>query len=278
MSFQTDFARLWLPDFVGIELFQAHLGRYAFDKHFHEAYTIGLNDAGRGQCLYRGAIVDNNPGSFNLLNPGEVHTGRVANEGGWAFRNLYISVSLMESLLVQMEWSGRGLPYLRGLNVHDPSLRTLFNCLFQALDESAPLLSQQSLLLELLSKLFLRHGESGSVPPASRNETKAVTTVRSYLEAHYADNISIETLSHLVGLSPYYLIRSFRQQVGLPPHGYQRQVRLLWAKRALRRSQSLAEVAIESGFSDQSHLTRCFKRAFGITPGQYRQGNSVQYR
>ena len=277
MKSQSNFARLWTSNFVGVELFQAHLIRHAFNKHFHESYTIGLNDGGRGQCLYRGAIYDNNPGSFNLINPGEVHTGQVADEEGWAFRNLYISVPLMESLLDQLEWSAPLLPYLRGLSVRDASLRPLFNLIFQAFDESAPLLRQQSLLLEFLSTLFSRHSESRSIFPASRNENKAVATVRSYLEAHYADNISIETLSSLVGLSPYYLIRSFHQQVGLPPHSYQGQVRLLRAKQALHSPQSLAEVAIDVGFYDQSHLTRRFKRTFGITPGQYRQSNFVQY-
>jgi AraC-like DNA-binding protein len=273
---QKNFAQLWLPDFTGIELFQAHLMDYAFSKHFHETYTVGLNDRGFGQCLYRGTICNNTPGSFNLLDPGEVHTGQVADERGWSFRNIYISMPLMESLLAQMEWADRGLPHLPGPNVYDPSLCPLFKRLFQALNESAPLLIQQSLLLDLLSKLLSHHSKIGSVPAALVNETKAVTTVRSYLETHYADNISIKRLSNLVGLSPYYLIRSFRQQMGLPPHSYQMQVRLLRAKRALRSSQSLGEVAIDSGFFDQSHLIRCFKRSFGITPGQYRQGNSVQ--
>ena len=277
MKPRSNFAQLWTSNLKGIELFQAHFIRHTFNKHFHESYTIGLNDGGRGQCLYRGTICDNNPGSFNLINPGEVHTGQVADEGGWAFRNLYISVPLMESLLFQTEWSGEKRPHLQGLSIRDESLRLLFNRLFLAIDEPTSLLKQQSLLLEFLSTLFLRYGEFGSITSASRNESKAVAIVRSYIEAHYVDNISIETLSNLVGLSPYYLIRSFRQQVGLPPHGYQGQVRLLRAKQALRSPQSLAEVAVNVGFYDQSHLTRKFKQSFGITPGQYRQSNFVQY-
>jgi len=97
------------------------------------------------------------------------------------------------------------------------------------------------------------------------------------LEAHYAENISIDTLAQLTRLSPYYLIRSFHQQVGLPPHRYQRHWQLVQAKRSLQTTTPLAEIAIRHEFYDQSHLTRSFKRAFGVTPGQYQKSNSVQY-
>ncbi|MEO1069733.1 MAG: AraC family transcriptional regulator, partial [Cyanobacteria bacterium J06638_6] len=97
-----------------------------------------------------------------------------------------------------------------------------------------------------------------------------------YLEAHYTENISIATLAQQVGLSPFYLIRSFRQQVGLPPHSYQRHWQLIQVKRSLHTTQPLADIAIAHGFYDQSHLNRAFKQTFGVTPGQYRQGNSVQ--
>lgn len=130
--------------------------------------------------------------------------------------------------------------------------------------------------LGVLSQLFLRHAEPHSYLRSAKPETKAIALIRAYLEAHYAENVSIDALAQLVGLSPYYLIRSFHRQVGLPPHGYQRHWQLLQAKRALRTSKPLSEVAIEHGFYDQSHLTRHFKRAFGVTPGQYRESNSVQ--
>ena len=134
---------------------------------------------------------------------------------------------------------------------------------------------QQSLLLELISQLLLHHAHTRIPAPAIRN-AQTVNHLRDYLEEHYRENVSIETLSQLSSLSPYYLIRCFRQQFGLPPHLYQRQVRLLKAKHALHTSQSLAAIANDTGFFDQSHFTRSFKRVFGVTPGAYRQDNSIQ--
>ncbi|MEM8546372.1 MAG: AraC family transcriptional regulator [Cyanobacteria bacterium P01_H01_bin.119] len=277
MSRSTEFAHLWMPHFGGLELFQAHLCGYAFDKHFHDAYTIGLNETGLGQSLFRGSLIDSPPGSFKLLNPGEVHTGQAANDRGWGFRNFYISPSLMASLLAQLEQADQSLPVFGAPVVHNPRLRSLFWQTFQALNESSPLLTQQSLLLALMSQLLQHHSVTAPLKPAGQ-ESQAVALVRAYLEEHYAENVSIATLSQLSNLSSYYLIRSFRRQWGLPPHRYQQQIRLLKAKQALQTSQSLAEIAITTGFFDQSHFTRSFKRVFGVTPGQYRQRNSVQDR
>ncbi|MEO0457489.1 MAG: AraC family transcriptional regulator [Cyanobacteria bacterium P01_A01_bin.114] len=263
---QIESARLWEPGLPGIELFEAALFRHRFNKHFHETYTIGLNEAGRGCCQHHGEAHFHIPGSFNLINPGDIHTGQVASSGGWAFRNLYISLPLVEQTLAQLEWSGQGIPYFQNPVVYEPSLCPVFYKLFEALDKATSQLAQQSLLLELLSQLFLINAEQRFQLRPVKSESKAVAQVRAYLEAHYAENISVDDLAKLVSLSPYYLIRCFRQQVGCPPHQYQQQWKLLQVKQALRTTGSLSDVAIEHGFYDQSHLNRVFKKTFGVTP------------
>jgi AraC-like DNA-binding protein len=285
MTKTRDVAKLWNPGIPGLELFQAQLFHHSFDKHFHEGYTIGLNEAGLGGFTYRGEAHQAYPASLNLINPGEVHTGYAGSELGWTFRNLYISLPLLDQLLTQMDWPGRGLPCFRQPVVVDQALRSSFYQVFQALSEPSSELERQSLLLSFLARLLARQaqprfglpkagGEGGTLvgdPPSG-----AIATTRAYLEAHYTENLSIETLAQQVGLSPYYLIRSFHQQVGLPPHSYQRQWQLLQAKRDLQTTKPISQVALDHGFYDQSHLTRHFKRVFGVTPGQYRQGSFVQ--
>jgi AraC-like DNA-binding protein len=93
--------------------------------------------------------------------------------------------------------------------------------------------------------------------------------VRDYLDAHCADNPSLADLARLTGLSPHYLNRLFQRQVGLPPHAYLVQRRLMRARQLIRAGHSPLEASLESGFSDQSHLHRHFKRTHGLTPGQY---------
>ncbi|MEL6937231.1 MAG: AraC family transcriptional regulator [Cyanobacteria bacterium J06607_17] len=276
MMRSTEYARLWAAAIPGIELFQAHLVSHRFGKHFHESYTIGFNDAGQGYCDYRGGRLLNPQGCFNLLNPGEVHTGAADVPEGWSFRNLYLSVPLVERSLSQMDRLYQGLPSLTVPSTADPALKQTFNQLFLALSQPESKLVQQTWVLALVAQLF----KAGKTLRAVGQETTAISTVRTYLDHHYAEDTPIETLANLVGLSSFYLIRSFRQQVGLPPHCYQRQVRLFRVKQALQTEQPLADIALANGFYDQSHLNRAFKQTFATTPGQYRhqyrQGSFIQ--
>ncbi|MBD2234282.1 AraC family transcriptional regulator [Phormidium tenue] len=278
MPAETEFARLWQPNLSGIELFSAQLYRHAFAKHMHEAYTIGLNHGGLGGFFYRGGNHCAYPGSFNFIHPGEVHTGQVQGDQGWGFRNLYISVPKMQAVLAQLEWTSPGLPFFAIAPNTDVDAvgQAIFSRLFIALSRPALPLEQDSLLLELIAYLIDRYGDRQRRWQSSQPTSQAIAQAQTYLKAHYAKSISVETLAQRVGLSPYYLIRSFRQQVGLPPHSYQRHWQLVQAKRSLHTAQSIVDIAIAHGFYDQSHLNRAFKQAFGVTPGQYRQGNFVQ--
>ncbi|GHO98916.1 hypothetical protein KSF_089640 [Reticulibacter mediterranei] len=81
----------------------------------------------------------------------------------------------------------------------------------------------------------------------------------------------METLASMVHLSEFHLARLFRYVVGLPPHAYQVQVRLWHARKLLAQDFSVSYVAHETGFFDQTHFTKQFKRHVGITPGAYRK-------
>jgi AraC-like DNA-binding protein len=96
-----------------------------------------------------------------------------------------------------------------------------------------------------------------------------VICVVDWIEAHFAGPISLADLANYVVLSPYYLLRVFHEQVGLPPHAYLQDVRIRRAQRLIELGKPLAEVTFAVGFSSQSHLTRRFKQIVGTTPGQY---------
>ncbi|MEM9215578.1 MAG: AraC family transcriptional regulator [Cyanobacteria bacterium P01_F01_bin.150] len=281
MNAQRESAWLWKPRLPGLELFEAQLFSHRFSKHFHETYTIGFNEQGQGTSFCQGEHQGLYPGRFNLINPGEVHTGEaLCQDSGWSFRNIYIDVATVQHIMEQCEWPN-ALPYFKSVSAVDASLQTKFYRLFKVLVNDGAgamsVLAQQSLLLDVLSHLFGRYGEA-SIPLRSPGaESQAVTTVRQYLEIHYGDRITLNELATLVNLNPHYLIRCFRQQVGCPPHQYQQQWQLLKAKQALQTNQRIAEIATDHGFYDQSHLTRVFKRTFGVTPGHYQKVNSVQY-
>ncbi len=83
--------------------------------------------------------------------------------------------------------------------------------------------------------------------------------------------ISIEDMSNEIYMSPFHMIRQFKKEVGLTPHHFQIQCRIRKSQKMLLSDKSIAEVALDTGFCDQSHFIRCFKKIVGITPASYQK-------
>ena len=110
-------------------------------------------------------------------------------------------------------------------------------------------------------------------PPRTRGglRPRALKRVREYIETHLEDNITIQVLAEIVGLSMFHFARAFKESEGLSPHAYLIQCRVRRVQELLANTNlPLAEIAMASGFSDQSHCTRRFRERMGITPSNYR--------
>ena len=93
-----------------------------------------------------------------------------------------------------------------------------------------------------------------------------------FVHAHLAEDISLDSLSNAAGLSPFHFARLFKRSTGLSPHQYVLRCRVERARGLLMRSKSsIAEVAVEVGFCDQSHLAAHFKRVYGVSPKAFLQ-------
>jgi AraC family transcriptional regulator len=98
----------------------------------------------------------------------------------------------------------------------------------------------------------------------------ALRRVRSYIDNHIGDRISLDELAHQAGVSRFHFARQFRHSTGESPMGYLRRLRIERSKSILQtRDSTIAEVAARLGFSDQSHFTRIFGRLVGVSPGNF---------
>ena len=96
--------------------------------------------------------------------------------------------------------------------------------------------------------------------------------MREFIDANLDKNLSLETLADVAGLSVYHFARTFKQSEGLTPHDYLLERRLAKARELLTHpDQSLSAIASRVGFADQSHFTRRFRQAQGVSPGQFRR-------
>jgi len=94
---------------------------------------------------------------------------------------------------------------------------------------------------------------------------------RDYLHAHLDQDIGLVELAQVCGVDRFRLTRAFKAAFGLAPHAYLIQLRLARARRRLALGETPASVATSLGFADQSHLGRWFRRAYRLTPADYRK-------
>ena len=120
-----------------------------------------------------------------------------------------------------------------------------------------------------------------TAPEPSRGGLSPAVTRRvcDYIEGHLDEKIRLDGLAALAGLSTDHFARSFHQSVGVPPHTYLLRRRLEQVEQMLRETDApLSEIALATGFSDQSHLARHFRRWAGMSPRQVRwsEGNRLR--
>ena len=158
-------------------------------------------------------------------------------------------------------------PYFKDAVIRDRRLASRMLGLHHLLERSGSRLARETLFFEVMGELVAKYATPAPQPRPLRCERKAVNQAVAYIQDNLTENISLKELSRHVGLSPFYLSRIFQQQVGLPPHAYQKQQRIYLAKQLLRCNTPIATAAAQAGFADQSHLTRHFKQILGVTPG-----------
>lgn len=263
--------RIWRNDaLAGVELLRASGTQHHFPKHFHDAYAIHLHERGTMAFQYGQPQVALKPGNINILAPGVVHMCLPADEQALNYRCLFVSPAFLQYAV--LDPGATRLPlFERLLCLGDLELFQSLGNAHRYLETDDDAFEAETLLTSGLAALATYSGQPHARIEAG-SEPRHVTTIREFLDANYDRRIALADLARLVKLNPVYLVRSFRSSVGLPPHAYQRQLRLSRARQLLRLGTPPAEVAEMVGFADQSHLSRLFKQTTGVTPADYAKG------
>jgi AraC-like DNA-binding protein len=266
LSGDQEMAYIWRrPELRGVELFRGVYKRYHAARHFHLSPAIGIVSQGVMSSYARGATHTLPTGTVFLINPGEVHAPGPALPRGWELRAFYFSNDFYAELSRSL-----GLEDVRfsELFVNDELLTQRLLSLHRSLEQSSSRLELQSKLLSIFGELAQRYAQvplNNRTPP----EHGKVIRAKEFLIENYRRVITLDTLAKIVNLSPYYLLRTFRSNVGITPHDFLTQIRVERAKRLLRLGNSISDVAADTGFVDQAHLTRRFREIMGVTPGRY---------
>jgi AraC-like DNA-binding protein len=261
-----------LPFLGGVELLDASYVAQRFGKHYHEGYALGCVTSGGLAFRSRGANRLAGPGQINLTSPGDAHDGHAALPEGWSYRMLYLAPQALAAVTSRPDKQDRSCDIrFRSDVLDDPALaRRILRAHRVLFDPNATLLGKETLLLDLLRAWVERHGIERPAPAPEHGPPASVRLARELIEARFDEDLSLAELSRVAGLSPYHFIRVFEKQTGLTPHLHLINTRLAAAKQALDQDGRLADIAAQTGFSDQAHLTRLFKQRYGITPAAYR--------
>jgi AraC-like DNA-binding protein len=254
-----------------VDLLRARFVTHRYQRHAHETYTVGVSSPAWRSPLRRPAVAAG-PGAVALLNPEVVHTGQAGVPGGWSYRVLYPAVSLVAGIAAELG-AARGTPMFPETVVYDERSARLLRAAHRAA-EHGDRLASSSLLRTALAGILSAHaqlGGDGGPPPQPRHSSVAVRGTADALADRLADPPSLDELAVAAGMSPFALLRAFRDATGLPPHAYLNQLRVRLARQLLDAGLPPAEVAAEAGFADQPHLTRHFKRVVGVPPGAYQR-------
>jgi AraC-like DNA-binding protein len=207
-----------------------------------------------------------------------VHTGQAGVPDGWAYRVLYPTVEVVADVAAELGWRP-GTPDFPYTVVYDARSAGLVRAAHIAA-EHGDRLASSSLLKTAIAGLLAAHAGPARTPGRACLSGRAPAAVRfaqELLAERLADPPSLDELARVTQMSPFALLRAFRGQTGLPPHAYLNQQRVRIARMLLDSGVSPAEVATQTGFADQAHLTRHFKRVVGVPPGAYQRDRQPAY-
>ncbi|MFD7535475.1 AraC family transcriptional regulator [Streptomyces sp. NPDC059819] len=254
----------WRPRVAGVvEVFHARFTEHSYPMHVHDSWTLLIVDDGavrydldRHEHGTPGHVV-------SLLPPDVPHNGSPATAGGFRKRVVYLDRAQLDDSLIA--------PAVDGPDLVDSVLRHRIGQLHTALAHRGEELEAESRLAFIAERLRghlsprLTNGPGGPSAPGR----SIARNLRELLDARVVDGITLEEAAGLVHAHPTHLVRAFTAEFGIAPHQYLTARRVDRARGLLLEGRPAGDVARATGFYDQSHLTRHFKRVVGTAPGRY---------
>ncbi|HEX8595658.1 MAG TPA: AraC family transcriptional regulator [Pseudomonas sp.] len=241
-----------------------------YAKHSHEVFSIGAITAGQSTYLHEKSSQRVRSGTVVLMNPGDVHACNPVADQHWAYLMLYVDSRWLRSL--QFESGPNPSLDFQPIAQTSSTCAELFsglNTLYATLiDPHTPQLEKHCAAVSFFTRMqhALDSANARISPIPERIERAA-----QYINDNFTAAISLEDICSAASLSASYLIRAFEQRYHMTPHAYLINRRIQHARTQLKSGRLIAQVAQETGFADQAHFQRAFKKHLAATPGQYKR-------
>jgi AraC family transcriptional regulator len=210
------------------------------------------------------------PGDVKIVPPGIPRIWET--ESATIKLSMYLSPTLMFSTAEAMGISAERVAIAPQLHVRDPRIEHIGWAVKAELESPEPLgrLYGDCLGVALAAHLLRSYAPRSQASSAGKLSQRRLARVFDYVRANIASDLSLSQLAKIAGLSASHFKTSFKQTVGMPVHQYVIQRRVEYATELLQCGDSqLADVALQAGFANQSHMARWMKRLTGITPAAF---------
>lgn len=240
----------------------------SYKKHAHEEYSIGLIEQGRSCFWYEGKTETVDSNRMVFLPPGLVHACNPMTPDNWRYMMLFIDDEWMKAFIGSRNEPSFDCPIIKSFSTVTGMQRTK-TLLATIKTRKSPLEKETNILRLFEAALSGDKQTSGAGNLESLHNEPGVQRVREYLRDCFLEKITLDQLANISGLNKFHVIRLFKAAYHIPPHAYQTLLRVNYAKDELRKKRRLIDVAMASGFYDQSHFIKVFKSYTGVTPEQY---------
>ncbi|MEB3862736.1 AraC family transcriptional regulator [Acinetobacter sp. IK31] len=254
-----------------VETRRTCFSRTCYKSHSHPTFSIGAIDEGNSVFQSSFGTAQKISAGTLVIVPAHIeHSCNPLPDQAWSYQMLHLDISWLNQWYAEFQKEGfdLNLPQHRPLIIKDENLYQTFSDMNETLFDSKKLIfEKEQSLIYCLTQLLLPNFILEEIQ-------KTQYLYESFLDLiHIIKSserfISLEELAQQVGLSRYAIIRLFKANVGLTPHAFQINLKINQARAQLKQGIPLAELAVNLGFSDQSHFHKAFKAHTGITPRQF---------
>lgn len=249
-----------------LKLFWARNQTHDYPPHLHLVAELLFVHEGQVDLTCRGETHRLRAGDVYLISPQELHGNQIVGSNGLTFTLIHVPASLYWET-ARTAFGQQGLGALTPVCVaQGKQLLPRLNALSQMLVSTCEIQPFEDLLAAMMLHVFSASHEDLNI--SSKPHHFAIAAALKLMQEEQEDELKVDDIAQQVGLNTRYFISLFKQSTGLPPHQYLIALRVERARQLLQdTAEPICDVALTSGFNDQSHLNRYFKRSYGFTPG-----------
>lgn len=238
-----------------------------FPNHFHDYYVIGYVKEGYRILSCKNREYEITPNDILIFNCEENHACYQKHQEIFDYYGFNISQDVMKELMKDITGKSE-LPTFHPTVFKDEEILYCLKNLHQCIIEGSKEFEKDELLFLMCSILIKKYTQSFQKQDLEYHDE--IKKICQYIENYYNQNISLNDLCYVGHLSKSTLLRAFSKIKGITPYRYLQTIRINKAKELLEKGETQSEVALKTGFNDQSHFYRFFIMFTGVTPKMYK--------